>query len=177
MPADRSRRDFTRRAAGLLFAGCLPLPALAADVRGLGFRHLHTGEKLKVVYFEAGQYLEDALAAINHLLRDHRSGDVHEMDPKLLDQLCALAQRCGRSGPFEVISGYRSPATNDMLRRNGSGVAKRSLHMQGRAIDVRLAGVRTNQLRRAATDLGRGGVGYYPKSDFVHLDTGRFRTW
>ena len=177
MPADSSRRQFLRAAAGFAGLACLPLPALAADARRLCFHHTHTGEKLDVTYFESGRYLDDALGELNHLLRDHRSGEVYAMDTSLLDLLHAVQRRCEREGPFEVISGYRSPATNEMLRKNSSGVAKRSLHMQGRAIDVRIPGLATDKLRRAAMDLSAGGVGYYPKSAFVHLDTGRVRAW
>ena len=130
-----------------------------------------------MTYFESGRYLDDALGEVNRLLRDHRSGAVYAMDTSLLDLLHAVQRRCERDGPFEVISGYRSPATNEMLRRNSSGVAKRSLHMQGRAIDVRISGLDTGKLRRAAMELSAGGVGYYPKSAFVHLDTGRVRAW
>jgi uncharacterized protein YcbK (DUF882 family) len=177
MPVNSSRRRFLRGAAGFAGIGCLPPTLLASSSRHLCFHHTHTGEKLDVTYFESGHYLEDALSEVNQLLRDHRSGEVYAMDTDLLDLLHAVQRRCGRDGPFEVISGYRSPATNAMLRRNTSGVAKRSLHMQGRAIDVRIPGFNTGELRRAAMELSAGGVGYYPKSAFVHLDTGRVRAW
>jgi uncharacterized protein YcbK (DUF882 family) len=151
--------------------------AQAAEERGLAFQHTHTGESLDLVYFARGRYLPDALARVDRLLRDFRTGETHTIDPALLDTLHALCTACGR-GAFEIISGYRSPKTNAMLRsRGGGGVASGSLHLAGRAIDVRLAGVRTDRLRDAAIALGRGGVGYYPGSDFVHLDTGRVRSW
>jgi uncharacterized protein YcbK (DUF882 family) len=137
----------------------------------------HTGERLEACYFEGGNYVTGVLARLNQLLRDHRSGDVAPIDPRLFDQMHALA-RCADCAPhFEIISGYRSPATNDKLHQASSGVAKRSLHMDGRAIDVRLKGLPTAKLRDLALALQRGGVGYYAKSDFVHLDTGRVRSW
>lgn len=143
----------------------------------LSFRHTHTDETLSVVYRRDGLYDPRALAQVNHLLRDFRSGDVAMIDPALLDILHALGTTCG-SHCFEIISGYRSPATNAMLRkRGGGGVARHSLHMEGRAIDVRVTGLDSARLRDAALDLGLGGVGYYPIEDFVHLDTGRVRAW
>jgi uncharacterized protein YcbK (DUF882 family) len=141
------------------------------------FAHLHTGERLSVEYFSAGSYLPDALDAVNRLLRDFRTGDVHAIDPGLLDILFAVRRETGTTRYFEVISGYRSPATNAALRRKSEGVASGSLHMQGRAIDVRLGDVPLSTLRRTALRLGGGGVGYYPESNFVHLDTGRVRAW
>lgn len=145
--------------------------------RSLGLRHLHTGETLKVEYAVGGTYLPDALAAVNRLLRDFRTGDVHPIDPGLLDLLYRVAGRLETHQSFEVISGYRSPATNAALRRRSEGVAARSLHMVGQAIDIRVAGVELVTLRAAALDLKGGGVGYYPASNFVHVDTGRLRHW
>jgi uncharacterized protein YcbK (DUF882 family) len=153
---------------------------LLADARAervLSFAHTHTGESLTVPYFADGEYLAEGLAHLDHLLRDHRTGDEHAIDPALLDLLNDLQLATGAQEPFQVISGYRSPKTNSKLRRAGRGVAKRSLHMDGKAIDVRLADVRSSVLRDAALELRRGGVGYYRQSDFVHVDTGRFRTW
>ena len=124
-----------------------------------------------------GQNLVDALRQLDYLMRDFRSEEVLRMDTALLDFLHASQRRLGNDGTYEIISAYRSPTTNAMLRRRGGGVAKRSMHLQGRAIDVRLTGVNTRELRRAARELARGGVGYYAKSDFVHLDTGRVRWW
>ncbi|HSN31208.1 MAG TPA: DUF882 domain-containing protein, partial [Ideonella sp.] len=123
------------------------------------------------------RYLPDALAAVDRLLRDFRSGEVAAIDPALLDLLHALAMTTGAQGPFEVISGFRSPATNEMLRHRSSGVASGSLHMLGQAIDIRVAGVPLAGLRNAALSLRAGGVGFYPASDFVHVDTGRVRAW
>ena len=153
------------------------LLAHATGARTLDFFHTHTGERLAVNYFDAGAYVPDALATVNHFLRDFRTGDVHSIDPALLDLLHALTDLTGSARPFQVISGYRSPATNEMLRHRSEGVAAGSLHMQGQAIDIRLADVPLDALRRAALTVRRGGVGYYPASDFVHVDTGRVRTW
>lgn len=148
-----------------------------AGSRALSFNHLHTGEQLTVEYCTAGQYLPDALAAVDHLLRDFRTNELHTIDPLLLDLLHDLTGRTGSRRPFEVISAYRSPTTNQLLRRRSEGVAAGSLHMQGQAIDIRLADVRLGSLRDMACAMRRGGVGYYPASDFVHVDTGRVRTW
>lgn len=150
--------------------------AYGAEERALAFQHTHTGESLDVVYYARGGYLRDALGRINHLLRDFRTGEMHPIDPALLDLLHGLCAACG-NGAFEIISGYRSPNTNALLRQRSHGVAAHSLHLEGRAIDVRLPGVRTDRLRDAAISLAGGGVGYYPGSDFVHLDTGRVRSW
>jgi uncharacterized protein YcbK (DUF882 family) len=151
-------------------------PEVAAP-RELSMVSTHTGESLAIRYFETGQYLPAALQRLNHLLRDHRTGEVKAIDPALFDRLHALAL-CARCAPrYEIISGYRSPATNLLLRETGSGVAKHSLHMDGRAIDVRLAGTSCGRLRDLALAQQCGGVGYYAKSDFVHLDTGRVRAW
>lgn len=146
--------------------------------RALSMVSTHTGERLQQVrYFEAGAYLAEGLKRLDHLLRDHRSGDVAAMDPRLFDQLHALARAAGSESAYEIISGYRSPATNEKLRQGSTGVATRSLHMEGRAIDVRLPGVATSRLRDLALAMQAGGVGYYPKSDFLHLDTGGVRSW
>jgi uncharacterized protein YcbK (DUF882 family) len=174
-----SRRRFVQTLA--LAAPAMALPGLSfarsAEPRRLSFYHTHTSEKLSVVYHENGAYLPDAMGELNYLLRDHRSDDVIDMDPALLDFLHAAQQRVGSTGTYEIISAYRSPKTNEMLRRNGGGVAKRSMHLQGKAIDVRLTDADTRDLRQAGLDLSRGGVGYYSKSNFVHLDTGRVRRW
>lgn len=162
-------------------AALAAVPAIArarsAEPRVLNFNHLHTGEKLEVEYFGAGGYLPDALEAVNRLLRDFRTGDVAPIDPALLDLLYALRQRTGAERPFQIISGYRSPLTNRVLHERSSGVATKSLHMSGQAIDIRVADVALPQLRDAALSLRRGGVGFYPGSNFVHVDTGRVRAW
>jgi uncharacterized protein YcbK (DUF882 family) len=157
-------------------AGEVPPEALAP--RELSMVSTHTGEALAIRYFQDGRYLPGALRQLNYLLRDFRTGAVKAIDPALLDRLHALAV-CARCAPhYEIISGYRSPATNAMLRRTGGGgVAKHSLHMDGRAIDVRLSGTSCGKLRDLALEQQAGGVGYYAKSNFVHLDTGRVRSW
>lgn len=176
-----SRRAVLRTAAvalpGVPLLAPAPAMALASGPRKLSFHHLHTNEKLSVVYFQAGDYVRRGLERLNHFLRDFRSGDVHPIDPGLLDLLYAVQLAADSRGVFKVISGYRSPHTNASLLRQGRGVAKRSLHIQGRAIDVRLTDVRTAGLRDTARRLQRGGVGFYPRNDFVHLDTGRVRSW
>lgn len=151
--------------------------ALPVETRALSFAHLHTGERMTVEYFCADRYLPDALSAINHLLRDFRSGEAGTMDPSLLDVLHRLRQLTGSREPFEIISGYRSATTNAELHRRSAGVASGSLHMTGQAIDVRLADVPLTRLRDAALSLRAGGVGYYAASNFIHVDTGRVRAW
>jgi uncharacterized protein YcbK (DUF882 family) len=157
----------------------VPSAALAAVTpRVLTFAHLHTAERLTVEYSDGLRYLPDALGEINQLLRDFRTGEVHAIDPRLLDLLHTLHGAAGSRRPFEIISGYRSPQTNSMLQRTGGGgVASSSLHMRGQAIDLRLPDVPLASLRDAAWSLSRGGVGYYPNSNFVHVDTGRVRRW
>jgi uncharacterized protein YcbK (DUF882 family) len=172
-----TRRRFLCGTVGL--AGLLLVPRsshAALRPRALAFSQLHTGETLQVVYAEQGRYVPEALEHLDHLLRDHRTGEVHPIDPALFDLLYDVRESTG-GRVFEVISGYRSPATNEMLRERSGGIAQKSLHLEGRAIDVRLRGVETRWLRRAALALRRGGVGYYPGPDFVHLDTGRVRFW
>ena len=147
--------------------------------RRVAFHNLHTDEKLDAVYWERGEYVPDALQAINKVLRDFRTGDVHPMDPKLMDLLATLHATVDAKQPFQVISGYRSPKTNAMLHEASehSGVANKSLHMKGMATDIRLPDVALSHLHNAALALSGGGVGYYPKSDFVHVDVGRVRHW
>lgn len=180
---DRNRR-LLLRAAVLLAAGggapmLLPRPAAARSrtPRRLSFHHMHTNERLSVVYFADGRYLPSGIEKATQLLRDFRTGEVHAIDLALFDYLYAAQRATGSRGVFEIISGYRSTATNRMLRRASTGVARRSLHTTGKAIDVRLTDVDTAKLRDTAVALNRGGVGYYRKSDFVHLDTGRVRSW
>jgi len=178
------RRSFCKN--GLLAIAALSLPsgALAQAFsfvdtgRELSFFNTHTGEVLEgVIYWSQGVYDSDALAQIDHILRDHRTDEIAPIDPRLLDTLYLLSRKLDCQEPLQVISGYRSPATNAELRLSSGGVAKGSLHMQGRAIDIRLAGCGLDHLYSTALGLERGGVGYYPESEFVHLDTGSFRTW
>jgi len=161
-------------------AGLSPLGrALAATPaeHPLAFYNLHTGESLRVTYRERGEPVPDALAAINHLLRDFRTEQTHAIDIALLDRLHELYAGFDYRGNFEIISGYRSPRTNEALRHVTSGVAEHSLHIDGRAIDVRLTSAATANLRDAAIAQAAGGVGYYAESNFVHIDTGPVRTW
>jgi len=143
----------------------------------LSLYHIHTAESLKVTYRDQGRIVPDALAELDHLLRDFRTNEAIPIDVDLLDTLTLVYDRFGCRGRYEIISGYRSPRTNSALRHVTTGVAENSHHMYGRAVDVRLVGTETDVLRDAAIDLARGGVGYYPDSNFVHLDTGRVRRW
>lgn len=175
-----SRRQFLKAcAAGLASIGATPVFALSrhAGARRLSFNNLHTGERLSATYWSDGEYSAQALTQIDWVLRDFRTGATKPIDPTLLDLLYRLKQRIGVNRSYEVISAYRSPATNARLRAQGSGLAKRSLHMHGMAIDVRVPGFSLEKLRSAAMALRGGGVGYYPRSDFVHIDTGRVRYW
>jgi uncharacterized protein YcbK (DUF882 family) len=175
-----SRRNFLKAATGataiLVAPAALAKPANPAE-RVLRLHNLHTGESLKATYWAEGQYIAEELAAIDRVLRDHRANEITQMDRRLYDLLYTLQQQVTSKSSYQVISGYRSPATNAKLNRNSSGVAKRSLHMQGKAIDIRLPGVELKHLRKAALSLKAGGVGYYPKSNFIHVDTGRPRFW
>lgn len=177
-PVNPTRRLLLRASlAGSVIAAAPLSRVWAANERRLSLYNLHTGEKINQPYWMQGNYLPDTLESINTVLRDHRSGEVYPIDPALLDLLSALQNRVGSRQGYEVISGYRSPATNAMLQGKSSGVAKRSLHMQGRAIDIRLPGTQLAQLHRAAKDMKSGGVGLYTGSNFIHVDTGRVRYW
>ena len=166
-------------AGALAAAAVAPARLLAGtkEERLLSFLHTHTHEHLTVPYFADGAYLPEGLSTLNSFLKDFRTGDEHPIDPVLYDILNDLRLATGTKSPFQVNSAYRSPHTNAMLRECGRGVAKGSLHLQGRAIDVRLADVGSAVLRDAALELQRGGVGYYRGPDFVHVDTGRVRRW
>ena len=186
-----SRRNFLGLGAVAATAALVPAKAFAAGApaatssalapeRCLSFFHTHTGERLTTSYCAGGDYLPDALKNVNTLLRDFRVNQVKPIDPDLLDLLFELNGTLGTAQPFHVISGYRSPVTNAMLKERGgahSGVASHSLHMEGKAIDIRVPGVKLDHLRDAAKSLKIGGVGYYPASNFVHVDTGRVRYW
>lgn len=167
--------------AAMAAASFVMAPAIAqVQPRGervLTFENLHTGEKLKTTYWANGTYIKDNLADINHILRDFRTNDVMPIDPKLLNLLYALKLKVNSNKPFGIISGYRSPATNTRLNANSSGVATRSLHLEGKAIDIRVPGQNLAGLHQAALALRGGGVGYYPGSGFIHMDTGRVRFW
>ena len=153
------------------------LSGTTSDARGLSFYHTHTGKALSVVYYENGAYVPSALNAIDDFLKDFRNGEQRHMDPALLDVLFDIKLKTRTRAPFQVISAYRSPDTNQMLRDTTAGVAKDSMHLRGQAIDVRLADVPLDTLRAVALDVQRGGVGFYPESEFVHVDTGRVRRW
>ena len=167
-------------AAGVLLPGAARAfsPASTAGARRLSFNHLHTNERTALVYAVGGDFVPRALDHLNHFLRDHYTQEVGQMDPELYNLLHAVRRELGTELPFDVISGYRSPHTNETLRTTrGGGVAKRSLHMDGKAIDVRLPGVALTDLRDAALSLKAGGVGFYESDNFVHIDTGRVRSW
>jgi uncharacterized protein YcbK (DUF882 family) len=175
------RRDVLRlgAATGLAAIGA-PAWAQGLDVwepRRAILDNLHTGETFNEVYFANGRYIPDALAEATRVMRDWRTGDEHFIDPTLFDALHAIGGKLETRAPFQIISGYRSPRTNAMLRGRSDGVAQNSQHVLGKAIDVRLEGVQLSNLRNAALAVGAGGVGYYPVSNFVHVDTGRVRQW
>ena len=184
-PKAFNRRSFLRYSA---VAGAVALVPGRTDAavaaprreRNLSLFHTHTGERLTVAYCCDGVYQPDALSRLNHLLRDFRVNEQAAIDPKLFDLLSELGGTLETDGPFHVISGYRSPRTNQMLRDRGgvhTGVAGSSLHLVGKAIDIRVPGVKLDHLRSAAASLKLGGVGFYPSSNFVHVDTGRVRYW
>jgi uncharacterized protein YcbK (DUF882 family) len=180
----RSRRDFFKISLGAATLALLrprlswgnvasaPLPA------PLSLFNTHTGERLSVAYrTPAGAYDATALSALDHLLRCHYSNEVHPIDPRTLDYLALLDQQLGGGHDIHIISAYRSPTYNALLQRQGGGVATHSLHLQGRALDVRIPGVELDRLKETALLLARGGVGYYPRPDFVHIDSGPVRRW
>ena len=190
-PLDLSRRRLCTSVLAAAAASFLPKPLQASleklaresagerGLRALAFHNTHTGERLETPYYVSGRYQDSALTAIDWILRDHRTGDVHRMDPKLLDLLHLLKEQAagpGQPAVYEIISGYRSEQSNEELRHRSGAVARHSLHLQGMAADVRLTGVPLAHLRDAALDLRRGGVGYYADA-FVHVDTGRVRRW
>lgn len=158
-------------------------PASAAILKGDGgarkisFRNSHTGETFSGVYRVGNKYLPDAFDRINIVLRDFRTDELFPIDPRAIDIIYAVHQQTQSAEPYEILSGYRCPKTNAMLRGNSGGVAKNSLHMTGQAIDLRLPGFNTKRIRDLAISLRAGGVGYYPRSNFVHMDTGDVRTW
>jgi len=183
-PPHLSRRRFLRQACSITLAGSLPVlsaPALAGlrlPERTVTLDHTHTLERIHLIYAQGDQYLPPALGRLNTFLRDHYSGSIGHMDPTLYDLLTRIRNQFKVEQPFQIISGYRDPDTNERLRTTrGGGVAKHSLHMDGKALDIRLPGVPLDELRDAALSLKAGGVGYYPHEQFVHIDTGRVRHW
>lgn len=182
-PGENHGKKFCRRffllasaqiAAGVIFPSSVL--AIPSEPRPLSFYHTHTGERISIDY-SPETYSGSVRSALEYFLRDFRTGEVHRIDRRLLDVLTTIQHCCGSHSYYEVISGYRSAKTNEFLRKKSGGVAKKSYHMQGRAIDIRLAGLDTEVLRDLAIKYNRGGVGFYPKSDFVHIDTGRKRIW
>lgn len=175
------RRSFLKSSVAL--ASALSMPALARAAvaapheRSLRFYNTHTGETLRTMFWAEGQFIPEALQDINRLLRDHRSNTVAPIDPELIVLLNKVSTQFGSNNVVHVISGYRSPETNRKLAEASGGVAKHSMHLEGKAIDVRIPGYDLNDLRKAALAQKRGGVGYYPDSKFVHMDTGRVRHW
>ncbi|HQV89025.1 MAG TPA: DUF882 domain-containing protein [Nitrosomonas sp.] len=179
-----SRRRFLKAGLGActLLASPMAIPSVQAAMKRpfekkLSFLNLHTGERTRATYWANGRYIPEGMRAINHVLRDHRTGDRYTIDPDLFDVLYLLQHKLGTRQEFHVISAYRSPATNAKLAEQNGGVAKNSMHTHGKAIDIRLPGRKLSDLRTAALSLQMGGVGYYPASNFVHLDTGNYRFW
>lgn len=182
------RRSFlalgAKAAAGILLAQAVPAPVLASSrpraekgSKKLAFYHTHTRECLEITYARNGVCDPKALHQINKYLRDFRTSEIYPIDPEILDILWQIQQEIGCNSTYEIISAYRSPGTNRRLRGKSGGVAKRSLHMKGQALDIRLSGKNTRLVRDCAVALEQGGVGYYASSDFVHIDTGKFRVW
>jgi len=177
-----NRRGFLKLGAMAALAAMFPGNAfsssgIAHPERSLAFYNTHTGERLKTVYWAQGNYLTESLGEIDHILRDYRINEVLKIDTRLLDLLFALRNELDTNQPFHIISGYRSAQTNAILHAQSDGVAENSLHTVGMAIDIRTPGKALNVLHKVAVSLKGGGVGYYPKSDFVHVDVGRVRYW
>ncbi|HNI37459.1 MAG TPA: YcbK family protein [Pseudomonadales bacterium] len=175
----RLLRGMAGGAVALVAPGLVNAERLPTSQRSLSFVHIDTGEKMSLVYKMGDRFLPRSMASIAHLMRDYRSGDIHPIDPQLLDVLWKVQHNLKNSRPFEIISAYRSPATNLMMRNRSAhtGVAKKSMHLTGQAIDLRLPGSALCDVRDAAKELKRGGVGYYAESNFVHIDTGSVRYW
>ena len=166
--------------AGAQSRGLEPQESRAQDNQNhlLRLYNTHTGERMEIAYRRGEQYVPGALAKLDYFLRDHRTGDIRHFDPRLYDILYDLTVSIGHpGGDIDIVCGYRTSTTNESLRAHTTGVAKNSLHIQAEAIDLRMPGIDTLKLRQAALALRRGGVGYYPHSDFIHVDTGRVRQW
>ncbi|MCP4595183.1 DUF882 domain-containing protein [Neptuniibacter sp.] len=177
----QSRRDFLKALGGVTALTALPSTALAKfqtnQDHSLSLVNLHTGEALNSTFYSDGIYQADSLQALNHVLRDHRNNKVHNMDQQLLMLLHDLQQTFGEHKPIHIISAYRSPESNELLRQKSNKVAKRSYHMLGQAVDIRIPGVDIKDLHKASLAMRSGGVGLYTRSNFVHLDVGRVRNW
>ena len=173
-----SRRRFIAACGGSLTAlGTMGAAQAAVPARNVALHNMHTGEIVRTVYFADGRYVPSGLRTIDHVLRDWRTDEIIKMDPKVVDILYLLQRELDPDGPLEVVCGYRSPATNAMLRRRSRAVAKHSLHMHGMAVDFRLPNQPIRVLHEAAVSLKAGGVGYYPRSNFIHVDCGPVRYW
>jgi len=177
-----TRRMALKAGLGLIAAVATPVPAWARGLvkkpnRELSFLNLHTGERLRAEYVQNGKYVPSAMHAVSVLMRDHCNNKIHPIDGHLLDIAHVLQSRVGSHGVFNVVCGYRSPETNAMMHEVSAGVAAHSMHIQGKAMDIRLPGTRLASLRKAAVALKLGGVGYYPEDDFVHIDSGAVRRW
>jgi uncharacterized protein YcbK (DUF882 family) len=179
-----ARRGFLGLGAGAALAAAAPAmgwatvtPLAGAPVRKALLHNLHTGETFNEVYYEGGRYVPQALSEAMRVLRDWRNGQEHVMDPRLFDALHAISEKLETNKPFQIISGYRSPQTNAMLHARSSGVASNSQHTQGKASDVRIEGVDLRNLHKAALSIRAGGVGFYPVSNFVHVDVASVRQW
>lgn len=183
MNFDETRRKIVKYSLGgiaAVMSGALNiLPAQARQTVGytVSIKNAHTGERFQGVYRIGSYYVPSAFRKINRLMRDHRSGEIHPIDPKLVDTLSRVQRDCNCTQAIELLSGYRCPKTNAMLRRSSKAVAKNSYHMKGQAADIRVPGSSTSKVRNTARALRIGGVGYYPRSGFVHVDTGDVRTW
>ncbi len=175
-----SRRDFLFLAGGALAASAMPFGVQAgspAQSRTIAMNNIHTGEQLESCYFDGREYISSELIRLDEICRDYRREEVHPMDKRLFDQLSKIQNLLGVETEVMMISGYRSPVTNAALRAKSSGVAKKSYHMTGQALDFNLEGVSLAKVRDAAAELKMGGVGYYPRSNFIHIDTGPVRRW
>jgi uncharacterized protein YcbK (DUF882 family) len=178
-----NRRTFLKIGVSAILTTTIAQPVWAAvppidrHPHVLSLYNIHTGEAMRACYRNAGKLIPGAIQRINHIMRDYRTGEIKPVDPKLLDLLHHIVTVVNPRAPISIISGYRSPRTNAALRKITKGVARKSLHMEGRAIDIRIPGYQTSAIRQLAVRLKSGGVGYYPKSDFIHLDTGPVKTW
>lgn len=190
--SDRDGKGLSRRhflGAGLLGAAGFLTPSFMGHAHAarvglprsgtfkVAFRNSHTGDSFSGVYRVGSRYLPEAFEEINYVLRDFRTGEVFPIDPRVIDIIYSVRSKIETDKPFHVLSGYRSPKTNNMLRSNSTGVARNSLHLTGQAVDLRLPGYKTTYVRDVAKSLRAGGVGYYSRSDFVHMDTGKVRYW
>lgn len=177
------RRQVLRLGLAGMLASIVPFTfageakAAAHDAWRVTFRNAHTGDSFNGVYRVGNKYLPDAFERLNYVLRDFRTGEIFPMDPRVIDLMAIVQRKAAQKRPINIFSGYRSPKTNSYLRHASTGVAKNSFHMYGQALDMHIDGYSTKKLRNIALDLRAGGVGYYPKSDFVHIDTGSVRSW